>query len=354
MQVLIEATPSKFEELHALYACQPDVTCLRRLVGLTEGDRLHDILSRTAIPRDFDLLSVDIDGADYHIWDSLPPPPAGYAPKVVVIEFNPTIPNNILYVQVWRSSTPLLLHHLLTVLWAASRTPVHVAPPQARDVQVQRGSSLLALAELGKRKGYELVSTTKFNAIFVQARYFPLFDIADNRVSAMHATLMPSYLFQLYDGTLMLAGCRKLIWHKTPITHEALQVLPRARRRFPFAPDHDEAADAGEGGGEGRCVDSLVTRGRRLLLAERDFEGLECLRLATAEARRTEERALSRVSDVYREVGEDRVRRHGPRDGVEWYQRAYHLAHAHCSADRQRQLALKIGHCLYCDGEDGA
>lgn len=219
---------------------------------------------------------------------------------------------------------------------------------------MQRGSSLLALAELGKRKGYELVSTTKFNAIFVQAQYFSLFDIADNRVSVMHSTLMPSYLFQLYDGTLMVAGCRKLIWHKTPITHEALQVLPRARRRFPFAPDHDEAAGSGKDGGEGSDVDSLVSRGRTLLLAERDFEGLKRLRVATAEARRTEESALSRVCDVYAEIGDDRARRYGPRDGVEWYRRAYHLAQAHCSDDRQRQLALQIGHCLYCDGEDGA
>ena len=119
----MEPTPSKFAELDALYAGQPDVTCLQRLVGLTEGDRLHDILSHTPIPHDFDLLSVDIDGADYHLWDSLPPPPLGYAPKVVVIEFNPTIPNNILYVQVLRSDTR---QHLMP--GACLLTPVHVPP----------------------------------------------------------------------------------------------------------------------------------------------------------------------------------------------------------------------------------
>ena len=226
---------------------------------------------------------------------------------------------------------------------------------------MQRGSSLLALAELGKRKGYELVSTTKFNAVFVQAQYFSLFDIADNSVTAMHSTLMPSYFFQLYDGTLMLAGCRKLIWHKTPITHEALQVLPRSRRHFPFAPEDgvtggkEEGGGSGDGGGhDAEPIDCLLQRGRSSLLAERDFEGLSCLRSAIAEARKGDGRGvLARVCTVYAEVGQHRARHYGPRDGVEWYRRAYHIAHAHGTDEEKRSLALKIGHCLYCDGDDG-
>lgn len=64
--------------------------------------------------------------AENRIWESL----EDYYPKVVVIEHNPTIPNNIIYIQ-------------------------------EKDVSIQRGSSLRALVELGKSKGYELVATTK-------------------------------------------------------------------------------------------------------------------------------------------------------------------------------------------------
>ena len=44
-------------------------------------------------------------GADYHLWASLQD--TSYAPKVVVIEFNPTIPNNVLFVQEKRTN----VHH---------------------------------------------------------------------------------------------------------------------------------------------------------------------------------------------------------------------------------------------------
>jgi hypothetical protein len=41
------------------------------------------------------LLTIDIDGNDYHIWDSM----QKYQPKVVIIEYNPTIPNDIKFIQ---------------------------------------------------------------------------------------------------------------------------------------------------------------------------------------------------------------------------------------------------------------
>ena len=41
-----------------------------------------------------------------------------------------------------------------------------------------------------------------------------------------------SRLFQLYDGTLVLAGCRKLLWAELPIEQEAIQVLAPEDRVF--------------------------------------------------------------------------------------------------------------------------
>ena len=43
----------------------------------------------------FDLIIIDIDGNDYHVFDSI----IKYQSKVIMIEFNPTIPNNIIYIQ---------------------------------------------------------------------------------------------------------------------------------------------------------------------------------------------------------------------------------------------------------------
>jgi len=176
---LIEANDDRFAELSKLYASRPDVHCIKTLVQFEGPSCLDSIFATTPLPLDFDLLVIDVDGCDYHVWDSL----QRYNPRVVVIEFNPTIPNNVAFVQ-------------------------------TRDMSVYQGSSLRALMELAQRKGYDLVCTTIYNAFFVRREFYPLFHIADNAIDVMHDTPMPTEFFQLYDGTLMLTGCKKLLWHK--------------------------------------------------------------------------------------------------------------------------------------------
>jgi hypothetical protein len=48
---------------------------------------LDNLLSKTNIPIDFDILSIDIDSYDYHVWKSL----KKYKPKIVIIEINSSI-----------------------------------------------------------------------------------------------------------------------------------------------------------------------------------------------------------------------------------------------------------------------
>ncbi|RHY02915.1 hypothetical protein DYB25_002843 [Aphanomyces astaci] len=84
--------------------------------------------------------------------------------------------------------------------------------------------------------GYELVSTTTFNGIFVQHQYYPLFHMPDNSIDTMHDVPMPTEFFQLYDGTLKITGVKKLLWKKQPINEKDIQVLSAAQRRFPFIP----------------------------------------------------------------------------------------------------------------------
>ena len=50
----------------------------------SKKNNLDSILSTTEIPKDFDVLSIDIDSFDYQIWKSL----QLYLPKIVIIEIN--------------------------------------------------------------------------------------------------------------------------------------------------------------------------------------------------------------------------------------------------------------------------
>ena len=196
--VAIEADQTYFEKLQEVYRGFA-VDCVNAFVSFEGENSLDQILSRTPIPHNFDLLSLDIDGNDYHVWESL----VTYRPRVVVIEFNPSIPDDVLFIQ-------------------------------PKDMRVQQGSSLRALVELGKSKGYELVATTQSNALFVSKELFPLFGISDNSLEVLHLDhTLETKLFQLYDGTLMLSGNGRLIWHNIPINLTALQVLPRRKRLYP-------------------------------------------------------------------------------------------------------------------------
>ena len=170
---------------------------LRELVGFDpDKDSLDFILSKTDIPENPDLVSIDIDGNDWHIWHSL----KKYHPRVVIIEFNPTVPNDVLFVQ-------------------------------RRDFHEAQGCSLRALIALGKSKGYELACTTTYNAIFVAAADFPKLGIRDNSINAMYRPLMDGRIFHGYDSKIFTVGMPKLNWISAdrgvtdrPIRHDELQL----------------------------------------------------------------------------------------------------------------------------------
>lgn len=197
--VLIESDDARFAELQRTHAGRPGVIALQALVGFEGPDRLDAILAATPVPRTFDLLSIDVDGNDYHVWDAL----QEYRPKLVVIEFNPTIPSEVDFVQ-------------------------------PRDLAVTQGSSLTAMARLANAKGYRLIHATVVNGVFVDQAYFPRFGIADDAPATLRANLsLVTWLFQTYDGRLHLAGNERLQWHGVPLRARRLQVLPRGLRSFP-------------------------------------------------------------------------------------------------------------------------
>jgi hypothetical protein len=127
---LIEGDPARYAALAQRFSGDPKVVTVEAWVRATGDSSLDAILSRR-FPKPIDLLSIDIDGDDCHVFANLV-----VRPRVVVIEFNPTIPPFI---------------------------------ERLNPAGKVKGSSLAALTRLANQKGYELVYATVFNAIFIDA-----------------------------------------------------------------------------------------------------------------------------------------------------------------------------------------
>lgn len=198
--VLIEGSSARFADLLRTYGNQPRAVCVNRVVSFERGpDCLDAILAGTPLPKVFDLISIDIDGNDYYVWESL----QDYRPRIVLIEFNSTVPNDVVFVQ-------------------------------DNDIAVNQGCSLLALVELGKAKGYELACVTALNAIFVRTDDFGKLGIADNSIDAMFCPLYEPKLFYGFDGTVYNIFNRpQWVLKNVKVSPTQFQLLaPEVRRRY--------------------------------------------------------------------------------------------------------------------------
>lgn len=200
--VLIEADAVKFQDLLANFGKNQRVKCVNCFVTFEGQNTLDSILQRAGCPKDFDLLSIDIDGNDYHVWESL----QTFAPRVVVIEFNQTIPPHVEFIQ-------------------------------PRDMSVHQGNAALSLVKLGKQKGYELVCVTEYNLIFVKSELLPSFGLADNSLKRLWPPqAVQPHIFQLFDGTFVVGGMDVMCWHGIRLRQEKFQILPKIFRTFPPRP----------------------------------------------------------------------------------------------------------------------
>ena len=128
--VMIEGRPRRYRKLARTAAKYPDRLITRCAYVTSEPgpESLDGLLSDTPIPTDFELLSIDIDGPDWHVWNSL----TTYTPKIVIIEINSS--------------------------YLPGVSAVHGE---------SQGSSFSATVELGRRKGYQAVCHTG-NLFFVR------------------------------------------------------------------------------------------------------------------------------------------------------------------------------------------
>ncbi|MBP7215900.1 MAG: hypothetical protein KBA46_01305 [Candidatus Omnitrophica bacterium] len=125
--------------------------------GFITAENIEQLLSSLSIPREFDLLSIDIDGNDYWVWRAI----QTYSPRVVVIEYNSIFRPPLEYI-------------------------VKYDAKKVFPITSYFGASLKSMELLGFEKGYSLVGCNfdGTNAFFIRQdlvrdRFFGPF-IAEN------------------------------------------------------------------------------------------------------------------------------------------------------------------------------
>jgi hypothetical protein len=166
--VLIEGDRGRFNQLQenvSDYNC----ICICAFVLSSGASSLESLLTKAGITEQIDLLSIDIDGNDYYIFESL----EIIRPRVVICEHNPTIPAEI-------------------------------------DLVAEEGNyfgcSVSALNRVAEAKGYKLVAVTDTNSFFVLKEYESLFSEYETRLEKIKIDKHLTYFISSYSGEYVLSN----------------------------------------------------------------------------------------------------------------------------------------------------
>lgn len=197
--VLIEGDSLRVKQLNKNFPSD-DIIKINRFISFEGKNSLDGVYSETPIPLNFDFLSIDVDGVDYHIFESL----KQFKPKIICIEFNPFIPNTVDYVQ-------------------------------PKDMKIKHGNSGKAITRLAHQKGYSLIASTPCNLFFIDKTLLNF--VLDEEPSLDEINKDGNSfvcIFSGYDGTI-LSNADDLVlgWHglSVPISSK-LQFLPKHLRKF--------------------------------------------------------------------------------------------------------------------------
>ena len=165
--VLIEGHARRFNELVANtrgHSC----VCIHAYVSREGPTSLEALLEAHGIHDPIDLLSIDIDGDDYHILASLD----RLRPRVIVCEYNPTIPAEMdLYAEYGNFF----------------------------------GASVAPLDRVARNKGYRLVALTDTNCFFVLGDLFDHFAGFETRLGEIKIDRSLVHLITSYRGDYVLS-----------------------------------------------------------------------------------------------------------------------------------------------------
>ena len=146
----VEMDPKKFATLAFIYANFPRARLSRSRVTPLN---IRSLLECFEVPKDFDLLNLDIDSYDLYVVESMLK--AEFRPKIISMEINEKIPPPIFFTVDYDESHYWQMDHFF-------------------------GCSILAAATIVKPFGYVLQNLVYNNAFFVRN------DIAFNRISDMN------------------------------------------------------------------------------------------------------------------------------------------------------------------------
>lgn len=167
--VLIEGDKEKFVQLIENtkgYAC----LALDALVGIDDQrDSLEYVLRTNKIAETIDLLSIDVDGNDYYIFESL----KNIRPRVIVCEYNPTMPY---YMDIYAPSNNYF------------------------------GCSVAALNRVAATKGYRLISTTVTNCFYVLEEEYERFADYETDLDKVANRTGLNYIVTSYAGDYLILG----------------------------------------------------------------------------------------------------------------------------------------------------
>jgi len=175
--VLIEGDIERFKELVTNtkgYNCVP----IQAWVGIGPDDCLEAILKKHGICEVPDILSIDIDGNDYHIFESL----KKLRPRLIICEYNPTIP-----------------------------VTYDVYAPYSSDNNF--GQSVGALNRIAEKKGYKLIALTLTNAFYVLKEDFDKFAEHETQLELIDVNDGHMVLVTTYDGKYALIKNKKHVYY---------------------------------------------------------------------------------------------------------------------------------------------
>ena len=141
--VYLEGDKSRYKDLIKTAKKYPKIFPINAFVSKESNSRkrLDELLKKTEIPLDFDLLSIDIDSYDLEVWESL----KEYNPKIIIIEINSEYLPGI-------------------IKWHSNKH------------QNTKGNSFSTTLNVAKDKGYELCCHTG-NMIFIKSELISMLNI---------------------------------------------------------------------------------------------------------------------------------------------------------------------------------
>ncbi len=194
--LLIEPNKKKFKELCENFPSD-EIIKVNSFVEIKGEKSLDNFLEKYNFNINFDFLSIDVDSIDYHIFNSMDK----FKPKIICIEYNPTIPNEVEFVQNIKSRN--------------------------------HGSSAKSIIKLAKCKNYFVICATSTNLLFVHGDYknkvignniYEIDDVIDDKK-------IKNYIFYGYDGSIFTSREVRLPWHNIKI--KDLNVLKGFLKKYP-------------------------------------------------------------------------------------------------------------------------